>query len=142
MASDDAAGTARLTWTQYLGEMPFGEYRVLRNEAERTRVETLAGFDAVGRTGFTDSSMAPNTSYDYRVSAVNNSGYEIPSETVPVAGYKVEPVLLLSWQMDTQQGAVELRWNQYRNARFEGYRVERRGANEAAFSSIARLRGP
>ncbi len=41
-ATDDTAGTVTLTWTQYEGEQPFGEYRVLRKVPGLEVVDTLA----------------------------------------------------------------------------------------------------
>jgi len=74
VALDDTAGTATLTWMPYAGEQPFAEYRVLRNVTESTRVDTLAVIDEVEQTAFVDSTLAPNTAYEYRVTVVNAGG--------------------------------------------------------------------
>ena len=87
VALDDTAGTLTLTWTPYEGEQSFAEYWVLRNVAERTRVDTLVEIVEAGRTSFVDTSLAPNTAYVYRVSVVNASGFEQSSEEKNIAGW-------------------------------------------------------
>jgi len=80
VALDDTAGTVTLTWTQYEGQQPFQEYRVLRNEVERTRVETLAWIAQVEQTSFVDTSLTPDTGYEYQVVVVNAGGYAAESK--------------------------------------------------------------
>ncbi|MBT4502781.1 MAG: hypothetical protein HOC74_33925 [Gemmatimonadetes bacterium] len=139
VALDDTAGTATLTWTQYAGEAPFGEYRVLRNVTKSIEVDTLTVIGEVAKTAFVDSSMAANTAYEYRVSVVNSSGLEMFSPAKEIPGYQASPVNLLGWSVDAQQGNVTLRWSQYRGARFEEYRIERRRAEQTDFSSLGRM---
>ena len=40
---DDSAGVVLLSWDQYRGQSDFGTYVVLRNQAQSTIVDTLAG---------------------------------------------------------------------------------------------------
>ena len=71
---DDTAGTATLTWTPYAGEQPFAEYRVLRNIAKSTEVDTLTKIAAVEQTTFVDRFLVSDTAYEYRVTVVNAGG--------------------------------------------------------------------
>lgn len=136
---DDAAGTVALNWTAYVGEQAFAGYRVLRNVAKSTEVDTLATIENVERVTYVDTTLVPNTGYVYRVLVVNASGYEVSSEEISIAGYEVRPVPLISWKADVQQGVVDLAWNQYRGARFEGYRLERRRIDQHDFEVIAQV---
>jgi len=80
VSQDAEATTATLTWTQYGGAAPFAEYRVLRNIAKAAAVDTLAVFSDVGQTSFVDTALVDNVPYTYRVSVVNSSGFEFPSQ--------------------------------------------------------------
>jgi hypothetical protein len=141
VALDDTAGTATLTWTPYEGQQPFAQYRVLRNIAERTRVDTLVHIPLVAQTTFADTTLEPNTAYVYRVEVVNSSGQGFASEEKSVAGYSAGPVSRVEVEMDGQRGEAQLRWSQYGGGRFAGYRVERRRVEEEGFGEIARLAG-
>jgi len=77
---DDAAGTATLIWNQYAGEMPFAEYRVLRKVQGLEAVDTLGVIKEVPQTTYVDTSVVQNTTYVYRISTVNGSGFEVSSE--------------------------------------------------------------
>ena len=80
VSQDAEATTATLTWTQYGGPAPFAEYRVLRNIAKAVEVDTLAVIGDVGQTSFVDTALVDNVPYTYRVSVVNGSGFEFPSQ--------------------------------------------------------------
>jgi hypothetical protein len=126
VALDETAGTATLNWTEYAGEQAFAEYRVLRNVAKFTEVDTLAVIEEAGQTTFVDSTLAPDTAYEYRVNAVNVAGFSVSSEIRNVTGYSVEAVHLLRPVDDSQTGTVTLTWTRYRDPDFEGYQVLRR----------------
>ena len=67
LALNDTAGAATLTWTPYDGEAPFAEYRVLRNIADRTTVDTLAVMTQIDSTTFVHPTVVPDVTYAYRI---------------------------------------------------------------------------
>ena len=139
VALDDTAGTAALTWTPYAGEAEFAEYRVLRNVAKSTEVDTLVVFAEVAQTTFVDTSMEPNTGYEYQVAVVNTSGFEVSSLAGSTPGYAVGTIELLEVVVDEQAGRADLRWTRYTGPRFQAYQVERRSADEDDFAVIKRV---
>lgn len=136
---DESAGTATLAWTPYQGDQPFAAYRVMRNPVRSTEVDTLVEITALDSISYVDTSLTPNTGYEYRVAVVNRSGYENPSETISIAGYQARGVALLSWSVDASRGAVDLRWQQYQGGRFAGYQVERRRVDQVDFEVVAQV---
>ncbi|MBI4529990.1 MAG: fibronectin type III domain-containing protein [Candidatus Latescibacteria bacterium] len=136
---DETMGTATLTWTPYQGDQPFAAYRVLRNEAERTVVDTVKVITEVNQTSFVDADLKPNTDYVYRVSVVNTNGFAVPSQAQRVRGYEVRPVQLLDVSVNLQEKVVVVRWSQFRGAKFTAYRVERLSASEEDFTTVTRL---
>ena len=138
LALDDTAGTATLTWTPYEGEQPFAEYRVLRNIAKSTEVDTTF-ITEQSQTSFVDTSLAPNTAYVYRVSVVNASGFEQSSDEKNIAGYSVTAVTLLEAEVDPQRSAIELTWSRFVGARFNAYWVERRAGDQEDFIAINQM---
>ena len=137
LALDDSAGTVTLTWSQYEGGQTFAEYWVLQKRGGLEAVDTLAVISQVNRTTFLDSSLAPHANYVYRVSVVNTSGFEQTSNEKSTPGYSVAPVTLLDAEVIREEGVVRLRWSQFRGARFEFYRLERRSQTEADFTPVA-----
>lgn len=102
-------------------------------------MDTLAEINQVTQTSFVDTSMAPNRIYEYRVSVVNTSDYEVVSPVQRSQGYEVGPVVLLDWKVEPQQGSVILYWSPYRGPRFEHYTIERRRAEEVEFAVLAQI---
>ena len=94
-AVDDINGTSKLTWTRYEGRQPFREYRVLRNVANTTAVDTLIAIPEPTRTTYSDSSIAANTDYEYRIGVVNSNGFEAVSDAARVDGFVVNAVTLV-----------------------------------------------
>jgi len=139
VALDDANGAVTLAWTPYAGKAEFAAYRVLRNQVERTRVDTLAEIGRVDQTAYLDSSLVPNTAYEYRVSVINAGGLEAESTIHSTPGYEVRPVELLDVITDDTAGQVALTWTRYSGPRFQGYRVERRNTVEEGFSVLAHV---
>ena len=137
VALDEGTGRAMLEWTRYAGEVPFAEYRVLRNAAKSTEVDTLVAIPEVEVTTFADSTLAPGTAYEYRVAVVNGRGFEVESERQRVDGYALRAVQLLAAESDGIAGAIRLRWSRYRDAGFEEYRVERRVVGTDAVVRLA-----
>ncbi|MBI2502335.1 MAG: hypothetical protein HYW07_03775 [Candidatus Latescibacteria bacterium] len=141
-ALDDTAGIVFLTWSRYEGRQPFKEYRVLRNIAERTRVDTLARLPVAEETHFLDGTIAPDLDYLYRVEAVNQADFAAPSIAVLVSAFSVRGIDLLGAQGNDRQGTIALRWQRYRGPDFAGYQVWRRSFGEesrslAAISAVA-----
>jgi len=139
VALDELAGTIRLEWTRYAGAGVFAEYRVLRNVAKSVEVDTLERISSVEQTAFVDRELAPNMAYEYRVETVNSSGFAAESAVQGIAGYAVNPVELIEVAVDGSVGEATVRWTAYAGPRFEGYRVERRGAAEVDFAAIGRV---
>ncbi|MBI2504929.1 MAG: fibronectin type III domain-containing protein [Candidatus Latescibacteria bacterium] len=132
VALDDTAGTATLTWSQYEGQQPFREYRVLRNEVERTRVDTLVHIPAVEQTNFVDSSLAPATAYEYRVTVVNAGGYEASSAGSTAHPLNLPPVRIARADFNSAAASASLAWTRYQGPRFKAYRVLRSTTELAA----------
>jgi len=123
---DDTAGTATLTWTRYGGEAEFGEYWVLRNISESTRVDTLGEIRDQQQTTYKDTSLEPDTGYVYRVSVVNPEGFEQPSDEQRTDGYVTRLVQLLQPESAPETGAINLAWTKYRDPGFGSYEIHRR----------------
>ena len=139
-AVDDSAGTVALSWDQYRGRTEFGAYLVLRNQVERTAIDTLSQIMSVSQTTFEDTSALPNTAYEYRVSVRTAAGLEVPSASVTVSGYPIQPVLLLQPDTDARNVEIRLRWRRFPGARFQAYRIERREVGQQDdFSTIHRV---
>jgi hypothetical protein len=136
VALDDTAGTAMLMWTPYAGKTGFAEYRVLRNIAKSTEVDTLAAITTIDSTAYVDTGLEPDTAYEYRVAVTNDSGFEVASAHQRVDGYTIRAVHLLPLEYDSEAGMVHLTWTRYRNPGFEGYQVYRRQMGMDADSLI------
>lgn len=132
----DSSGTVHLTWSRYTGTQSFSAYQVVRRVAESVRQETLSVLTSVADTVFTDTTIQANTAYSYRVDVANTSGFHVPSAEVGVDGFAVEAAQLLAVELDRSSGSYRLRWQRYRGARFSGYRIERRSADELDFVSL------
>jgi len=139
VAMDDSAGTATLTWSRYAGGQPFAAYWVLRRPRGLVNVDTLAVLEDASRSAFIDSTLLPNTAYEYRISVVNESGYEATTAENGTAGYSIEAVGLRGVEIDSQSGSATVLWTRYTNARFEAYRVERRRPEDDDFSLVERI---
>ena len=126
VALDDTTGTATLTWTQYEGDQPFAAYWVQRKVRGMEMWDTLKSLDLAGQVAFLDTSLSPDTAYEYRVAVVNASGHAELSNRETVAGYTVKAVRLLAAESDPAAGAIRLRWNRYRDPGFAAYEVVRR----------------
>lgn len=129
VALNDTAGTARLTWTPYTSDTPFAEYWLLRNIVDRTTVDTLARLADPSQLSFVDSTLQANTAYQYRVSAVNTSGYEAASLATNTPGYTVSAVFLFPVESDPEQGILKLRWSRFRGPGFQSYQIRRQLAD-------------
>ena len=137
VALDDSAGTATLTWTPYDGETSFTMYWVLRKVPGLETVDTLAAINDVQVTSHEDDTLRPNTSYSYRVSVVNVSGFEFSSQEQTVEGYSGSPVTLFEHEVASDE--VRLRWSRFSGGKFEAYRVERFSLDVLDFGEIGRI---
>jgi len=125
VAVDDSAGVATLTWTPFEGETAFAEYRVVRNEAERTIVDTLAILSSITQTSFVDSSLVPETSYSYRVLSVNTSGLEATSDPHAVRLSTPSAVQIELVDLDSGTASAAVKWSQYTGREFDRYQLVR-----------------
>ena len=142
VALDDTAGTATLRWTPYVGDQLFAGYRVLRNVATSTEVDTLELIGEVSGTTFVDSSLTADTAYEYRVAVVNASGFEMASAAQRVDGYTARAVHLLALGEDHRAGTVALVWTRYRDPDFESYRVRRRAVGTDRIEELGSISMP
>ncbi|MBT3345718.1 MAG: hypothetical protein HN712_00535 [Gemmatimonadetes bacterium] len=136
---DMARGYVTLSWSPYEGREAFAEYWVLRRAVGRSQVDTLGRLSTAASNTYLDTLVAPNTAYLYRVSVLNDGGYEAPSPERRVEGFTVLAVSLLDWEIGSEEGAVQLRWSQYRGAGFGGYRIDRRSADQDEFEPLAEV---
>ena len=139
VALGDTAGTAALTWNPYAGEMPFAEYQVLRNILHSTVVDTLARLADPFRNSYVDTTLQPDTAYEYRIAAVNTGGFAAESLRKRIDGYATRAVRLLSPIPDSETGILHLTWTRYRDPEFEGYQVRRRQVGTDADSLLVAL---
>lgn len=126
VALDDTAGTARLEWSRYTGDAAFHSYRVLRNVAQSTVVDTLTTLLDVGQTTYTDSSLANGTAYAYRVSVFNLDGFEAASPAQEVPALRLPGVGGLRAAFDSRTATASLVWTPYAGPRFAAYELRRR----------------
>ena len=136
---DNTTGNATLTWSSYAGDQPFAAYWVLRKVPGLEAVDTLAAIGDIRITSHEDTTLRPNTPYSYRLSVVNSSGFEVPSEDKSIEGYGGNPVNLLAPEVNPRGGEVTLRWNRFAGGRFEAYRVERFSLDVLDFEAIGRI---
>ena len=130
VAIDDTAGTATLSWAPYEGEAPFAAYWVLRKVQGLDTVDTLAVVQNVGQVAFVDSSIVQNTTYLYRVSVVNATGFEVPSTQETALPIR-HPGVEIRADFESTAASVSLAWTPYVGTSFAAYRVVRRTQTEA-----------
>lgn len=122
---DSTRGVVDLEWTQYSGQQPFGEYLVLRAILELAAVDTVARITNASLTSFTDTTVSIYQDYLYRVSVVNQAGFEVESTELPTGTLDIKATSLVSVRADSLKGAVDLTWRRYTGPRFEGYEIRR-----------------
>ena len=71
---DSLQGTAALTWSQYAGGQPFGEYRVVRRLIGQIEAEVRGTISTVGDTTFVDTELQADRTYSYEIVVVNKGG--------------------------------------------------------------------
>lgn len=136
MASQDSTGSVTLQWSRYAGDQPFAGYVVLRNVARSIDADTVATIDDATVTAFVDSTLAPDTAYEYRVAVRNRHGLLSLSESRRVEGFRTRAVVLQPQQADMATGTVRVVWSAYRDPGFERYEVFRRAAGTDADSLL------
>ena len=134
---DDTASTAALTWTPYQGDIPFAAYQILRNIADRVTVDTLATFTDINALTYTDTSLATNTTYAYRVAIRNSAGFAAISAPITVRPLQLPSVARLRAEFDSGTASATLTWSPYRGPRFSTYQVLRRiGSREEIVAEL------
>ena len=125
VALDDTTGTATLRWSLYSGEATFATYRVLRNAARSTVVDTLATLLDPAITTYIDSSLAVATAYVYRIEVVNRDGYAAVSPAQSVPSLELPGVGGLRVEFDSRAATASLSWRRYVGPRFAAYQIRR-----------------
>ena len=120
----DSTGAVALSWQPYRGDADFAAWWVLRNEVNSLVVDTLARLEVRGASDFTDTTLAPDTRYEYRVSVVNTAGFEAPSARSVVAGYSLSPIGDLTATPDPQAARILLQWPAYSGPKFTPQQIE------------------
>ncbi len=123
VALDDTSATAMLSWTPYAGDAPFAAYWVLRSRPRQTDVDTLARIDAIEQMTFVDSTLKPDTEYDYRISSINTSDYEKTSQTQRIRPITLPSVHIEELRFDSRTASAALSWTPYRGPRFRAYQI-------------------
>lgn len=136
----DSTGHVELTWQPYAGTTELAAWWVLRNEAESRVIDTLATLAGDEHRAFRDTNLAPDTRYEYRVSAVNVDGFEAASTAIPVAGFSLSPVSDLRATPDAARALVRLTWPAYSGPGFESYRLIRREVGTDRSDTLSVLR--
>ncbi len=127
---EDSTGVAVLTWTPFAGEAAFAEYRIVRNIADRTTVDTLAVLPSLAQTSYVDSSLVPETSYSYRVLSVNTIGLEVASEAHIVRLGTPSGVQIELLGLDSRTASASLSWSQYTGRDFSAYQLLRTAGSQ------------
>ena len=125
VALDDTAGTASLTWSRYAGDQAFAAYWVLRQVQGLEAVDTLASISDLDQTSYVDAKVAQNTTYVYRLSIVNASGFEVTTPPHVADPVTFPAVRLLRTDFDAHSSSATLEWTPYRGPRFAVYQVRR-----------------
>jgi fibronectin type 3 domain-containing protein len=76
IASAESSSSIRLSWPPISGATGYRIYRSLSRSGTYTRVGTITS------TSFTNTGLASNTTYYYKVSAYNNAGESAQSSMV------------------------------------------------------------
>ncbi|MBT4611449.1 MAG: hypothetical protein HOC05_15510, partial [Gemmatimonadetes bacterium] len=131
-AIDDTSGTVQLTWEPYDGRAPFAAYWVLRSQPRLSDVDTLATITDVTQLTFTDSLLDGDLEYNYHVSTVNQSGFEVASQEQRIRPLNLPPVQIEALTFDSATASAAISWTPYRGPRFKAYQVLRRTSELAA----------
>ena len=127
---DSTAGTATLEWTPYSGDQPFSAYWVLQGIQGLVKVDTLERIDDITQTTYLDASLEPDLDYLYRVSIVNQAGFEVPSNEQVARSFSVSEIVLFEPEADVSAGHIVLRWERYTGPNFERYDILRSRVGE------------
>jgi hypothetical protein len=134
---DTTSGRIALSWSAYSGQQPFAAYHIQRKVQGQASWTTLDTLQVPDITSWTDSTLIPDTDYEYRVAVANTSGHVEPSNSQAVSGYRLHSVRLLAVDSDPESGIIQLQWSRYTGPGFERYRVLRRRAGTDQQQEIA-----
>ena len=126
---DSLQGTAALTWSQYAGGQPFGEYRVVRRLIGQIQTETRGIITEVGDTTFVDSDLEADRTYSYEILVVNSGGGEARSEAIVATSAFVAPQIR-SLEFDSITASATLAWDRAQSG-FSQYNILRQGQDDA-----------
>jgi hypothetical protein len=100
-------------------------------------VDTLAIIDDITTTSFVDSSLSLDSSYSYRVSTVNNAGFEAASRSETARPLSPPPIEIRNLTFDSRTATATLTWTRFAGASFSSYRVVRTcGFDTQTFAEI------
>ena len=105
---------------------------MLRKVQGLETVDTLITIGDVLRTSWVDTSLSQHTVYEYRVSAVNASGYEATSDGQADGPMRLPAVEIVSAEFDSRAATATLTWEPYQGPEFRAYQVRRRTEKLAA----------
>ena len=133
--ADAEAGAVRLRWTRFQGPR-FQGYNVERRGSSDDDFVTIAQVESPGDTLFTDTDIAPDVSYIYRI-ALQAAGQLWISNRSGREQYSLSPVVLLDATAG-QQGIILLTWSRFTGPGFESYQIRRRLAESVDEELIGR----
>jgi len=95
-------------------------------------VDTLAVVSEVSQTSFVDSTLAQHTTYVYRISVANASGFEVTSTDRVTLPLRLPGVRITTAEFHSQTASATLAWTPYRGSGFAAYQVLRRTQEQVA----------
>ena len=133
---DSLQGTAALTWSQYAGGQPFGEYKVIRRLIGQIQAETRGIITELDDTTFVDAGLEADRTYSYEILVVNSGGGEARSEPMVATSAFVAPQIR-SLEFDSSTATAMLTWDRAQLG-FSQYNVLRQGQDDSGHEIVHR----
>ena len=121
--ADAEAGAVRLRWTRFPGSR-FGAYSVERRGATEDDFVAIGQINSRDDTLFTDTNVAPDASYVYRI-VLEAAGQLWISNRSGRERYSLSPVTLIAAEPGNQEGVIRLTWSRFTGPGFESYQIRR-----------------
>ena len=126
---DSLQGTAALTWSQYAGGQPFGEYRVVRRLIGQIEAEVRGTISTVGDTTFVDTELQADRTYSYEIVVVNKGGGVATSAAFEATSGFVAPQIR-TLEFESITATARLAWGRAQSG-FSQYSILRQGQDDA-----------